>query len=199
MNSVLLFLNAGHDNVSATLTWALWLLAHDPNLQAAIRNEWASGPVASGADLVEPAAYPIAGAIVSETLRLYPPVLHLTRESNVDLEIDGQRLPSGFTAILSLYAMHRNRQWWHEPDLFRPGRFMPGSKQANSQSLWLPFGIGPRGCIGASFARLELVVALGSILSQVELAPNPEQSLTCSADWVLRPEGRNVLLARALL
>jgi len=198
LNTLLLFLHAGHDNVTATLTWALWLLAHHPDLQAAIRREWRatlSQPDIAGLDLP---AHPLTGAVVRETLRLYPPIMHLIRDAKADVEVDGERIEAGFTAVLSLYAMHRNRQWWEDPDAFRPERFLGEGDEAKRRTVWLPFGAGPRGCIGASFAQLELTLAIGMIVSRFELAPNPGHGLDCRVDFVLRPEGRDAMLLRAL-
>ena len=198
LNAMLLFLSVGHDNVAATLSWALWLLANDQELQSRIREEWRAAPARERPDGVDLAAYAMTGAVVREALRLYPPVLHLAREAAIDVEVEGERIAAGFTAVLSIYAMHRNRLWWDEPDAFRPERFLGDAGRARSQALWLPYGIGPRGCIGAGFAQVELVVALGAILSAVELTPNSGRALACRAEWVLRPEGRDVLLARPL-
>lgn len=194
-NTMLLFLHAGHDNVAAALAWALWLLAEHPDWQARVREEWrASDRSAGGFDA---GAFPAAGAVVSETLRLYPPIMHLIREVNRDLEVDGTTIAGGFTSVLSLYAMHRNRQWWDEPDAFRPERFLNAAPDLRRRLLWAPFGTGPRGCVGSAFARTEMIVALGTALDRFELLPGPEP-MRCRVDFVLRPEGRRTVTVRPL-
>lgn len=193
-NTMLLFLHAGHDNVAAALAWAFWLLAEHPQWQARVREEWRGHDLRTGFDA---GAFPAAGAVISETLRLYPPIMHLIREVNRDFEVDGQIIAGGFTAVLSLYAMHRNRQWWDEPDAFRPGRFLKAAPDLRRRLLWAPFGTGPRGCVGSAFARTEMIVALGTSLDRFELLPGPER-MTCRVDFVLRPEGRPAVTVRPL-
>jgi len=193
-NTMLLFLHAGHDNVAAALAWALWLLAEHPDWQARLREEW-RGRSATGFDA---GAYPVAGAVISETLRLYPPIMHLIREVKRDLEVDGETVPGGFTTVLSLYALHRNRQWWDAPDAFRPERFLDAAPDIRRRLLWAPFGTGPRGCVGSAFARAEMIVALGTILDRLELLPGPGGGMACRVDFVLRPEGRGAVTARPI-
>lgn len=191
-NTMLLFLHAGHDNVAAALAWALWLLAEHPDWQAQLREEW-RGRTATGFDA---GAFPVAGAVISETLRLYPPIMHLIREAERDLEVDGETVPAGFTTVLSLYALHRNRQWWEAPDAFRPERFLEAAPDIRRRLLWAPFGTGPRGCVGSAFARTEMIVALGTILDRLELLPGPGGGMSCRVDFVLRPEGRGAVAVR---
>jgi cytochrome P450 len=194
LNTMLLFLHAGHDNVAAALAWALWLLAEHPDWQARVREEWRGRSSVAGFDA---GAFPVAGAVISETLRLYPPIMHLIREVNRDLEVGGETVPGGFTTVLSLYAMHRNRQWWEAPDAFRPERFLTAAPDLRRRLLWAPFGTGPRGCVGSAFARAEMIVALGTIVDRLELLPAPG-GMACRVDFVLRPEGREAVTARPL-
>jgi len=192
LNTMLLFLHAGHDNVAAALAWALWLLAEHPDWQARVREEW-RGRSATGFDA---GAFPVAGAVIHETLRLYPPIMHLIREVKRDLKVDDEIVPGGFTTVLSLYALHRNRQWWEAPDAFRPERFLEAAPDIRRRLLWAPFGTGPRGCVGSAFARTEMIVALGTILDRLELLPGPGGGMRCRVDFVLRPEGRGAVAVR---
>lgn len=188
LNAALLFLHAGHDNATATLTWALWLLARHPDIQDRVREEWTAGPGPEDAarDL---RSCPLTQAVIHETLRLYPPIPQLIRDVTDDLEVEGQVIDRGFTAVLGIYAMHRNRRLWSDPDAFRPDRFM-GPGLAAHRRLWLPFGAGPRGCVGTSFAFLVLSRAIGHVVRAFDLAPNPGRDLTCWVDYTLRPHGR---------
>ncbi|MFT4912174.1 MAG: cytochrome P450 [Brevundimonas sp.] len=198
LNTMLLFLHAGHDNVAATLAWVLWLMAQYPQAQARVREEWRRGRAQRARGGLDSEAYPLSRAVISETLRLYPPIMHLIREVTTDIEVEGQTLAGGFTTVLSLYAMHRNRQWWDRPDAFEPSRFLEGGNTVRHRSVWLPFGTGPRGCVGSMFARTELILAVGSILERFELLPNPGHPMGCRVDFVLRPVGRQTLLVRPI-
>ena len=189
LNTMLLFLHAGHDNVASALAWALWLLAEHPDWQARVREEWRARPTGG----FDAGVFLVTGAVINETLRLYPPIMHLIREANRDLEVAGETVPGGFTAVLSLYALHRNRQWWEAPDAFRPERFLDGGSDTRRRLLWAPFGTGPRGCVGSAFARTEMIVALGTILDRLELLTGPGGPMTCRVDFVLRPEGREAV------
>ena len=195
ISTIRFFLHAGHENSAAALTWALWLLAAHPEWQQRARDEWKD---AGELTRLEMSAYPITGAVIRETLRLFPPILQLSREVDADINVGGETLAGGFTAIVDLYALHRNRLWWQEPDRFDPERFLGSGDDIKRQSLWLAFGTGPRGCIGAVFAQTELTLALGRILSRFRLLPNPAEGLSCRANWALRPEGRRALLLESL-
>lgn len=194
LNTALLFLHAGHDNATATLTWALWLLARHPEVQDRVREEWTSGPGSEDAAR-DPRSCALTHAVIHETLRLYPPIPQIIRDVTVDLDVGGQLLDKDFTAVLGIYAMHRNRRLWSDPDEFRPDRFM-GPDLAAHRRLWLPFGTGPRGCVGTSFAFLVLSRAIGQVVRAFDLLPNPGHDLTCWVDFALRPAGRAPIRVR---
>jgi cytochrome P450 len=177
-NTTTLFLHAGHDNVVAALRWALWLVADRPDLQDEIAREAAG---ASGFD--DP--LPVTEAVILETLRLYPPIPQIVREVETDVEADGRVLEAGFTAILSIYALHRNRLYWDQPDDFFPERFV-GDGAAQLQHVLLPYGAGARGCIGASLARLELKLFLGRIVQAFAMERAESEPPQFSTDWVIR-------------
>lgn len=179
-NTMILFLHAGHDNVAAVMRWALWLVAGRPALQDRILAEHRDAGDAPDAPM------PVTEAVILETLRLYPPIPQMAREVEVDLEADGRVLKAGFTAIISIYALHRSRLYWERPDEFEPERFLDDEGQARRNVL-LPFGSGPRGCIGASLARLELKLFLSQIVGAFSLARDDDAPLHFSTDWVIRP------------
>lgn len=188
VNTALLFLHTGHDNVTAALTWALWLLARHPDIQERVREEWASGASADDPDR-DLRTCPLTHAVIHETLRLYPPIPQIVRHVAADLRVGDHTLHKDFTAVLGIYAMHRNRRLWTRPDAFEPDRFM-GDKLAAHRRLWLPFGTGPRGCVGTSFAFVTLSRAIGHVVGAFDLLPNPGHDLTCWTDFALRPHGR---------
>lgn len=194
LNTALLFLHAGHDNTTSTLTWALWLLAKHPDIQQRVREEWTggAGPGDPERDL---RSCPVTSAVIYETLRLFPPIPQILRDVTVDLPVGDQVLDKDFTVVLGIYPMHRNRRLWDQPDAFRPDRFMGGDLAAHRR-LWLPFGAGPRGCVGTSFAYMVLNRAIGHAVIGFDLAANRGHDLTCRVDFALKPYGRAPVLVR---
>lgn len=186
-DNLLTFIVAGHETTALTLSWALYLCAFDPSVQDRARAEAQSvldGRVATEADL---ANLPFIRQIIDETLRLYPPAAFLSRTAQVQDEICGRAIAPGDTVMLPVYALHRSRLLWDDPDAFDPDRFAPGKKI--DRFAYLPFGDGPRICIGMSFAVQEAVIILATILSRFKFTrvegkdPYPVLIVT------LRPEG----------
>ncbi len=193
-NNLLLLLHAAHDNTAMTLAWALWLLAQRTDLQAQIRREWA----ASGQDGVNAAGSPTADAVVSETLRLYPPVMQMMRAVTRDSQVGDFHFAAGTTAIFAIYAMQRSPHVWDDPDLFRPERFRDEPIGALQKASLLAFGRGPRSCIGRRLAEVQLQLFLSMICSRFNLSIDPERPLKCHVEWSLRPTGRAPLILSAL-
>lgn len=166
---------AGHETVASGLTWALWLLADDarrggagaqalPRVQAEL-DRVLGGPNGRDpvwADLPELA---FTRAVVDETLRLYPPVWLITRRATADDVLGGVPVPAGSLLILSPWLLHRRAEVWTEPDRFDPDRFAGGRAERLGRSGdYLPFGAGPRLCIGRDFALVESVLVLATVL-----------------------------------
>ncbi|MDF8264848.1 cytochrome P450 [Luteipulveratus flavus] len=152
---------AGHETVAAALTWSLMLLAQDQDAQDRLRAEALAhiGPV----PMVGTAQrLPWTRAVVDEALRLYPPAWVISRRSHQPDVLSGHDVPAGTTAIISPWLLHRRADAWPEPDAFRPERFLDRSA---ARSDYLPFGAGPRLCIGREFALGEMTIVLGRLLT----------------------------------
>jgi cytochrome P450 len=175
-DNLLAFIVAGPETTALTLAWALYLLAFDPEVQrrAAIEARAAlGGRPATAADLPR---LPYIRQIVDETLRLYPPAAFLSRTARRADTLGGREGRPGDTIML-----------WDEPDRFDPGRFAPDAPPRD-RFAFLPFGAGPRICIGASFALQEAVIVLATLLDRFRFSlsgqrPDPRLILT------LRPHG----------
>ena len=167
---------AGHETTAVTLFWACFLFARFPAWQEELAAE------AAPLDLsVEGAAAAIPSLArlrrhVDETLRLYPPAFVITREALGPDELGGQTIPAGAMITISPFVVNRHEQHWDDPDAFDPGRFA-GNPPA--RYTYLPFGAGPRVCIGATFALTEVVVVLGRLLQRfrVDFAPGHSEVL----------------------
>jgi cytochrome P450 len=162
-HELVLFILAGHDTTSTTLTYSLWALGQHPAIQDRLFEEVS----ALGDRPLTPDDVPRLGhtvRVLHEALRLCPPGAGTPRLLKKDLAVDGYRLEAGTVAVVSFYAMHRNPELWDDPLAFDPDRFLPERSQGRSRWQYLPFGGGPRSCIGDHFAMLEATLALATIV-----------------------------------
>jgi cytochrome P450 len=184
-DNLLTFIVAGHETTALTLAWSLYLCAHDPAVQAAARAEAQAALGTRAATTADIAALPLIRRIVDEALRLYPPAAFLARTAQKPDTLLGREVRPNDTIILPIYALHRHHALWSAPDHFNPDRFLT----VPTRFSYLPFGDGPRICIGASFALQEAVIILATLLARFRYslipgrAPKPVMILT------LRPEG----------
>lgn len=162
-NQMVTFIVAGHETVATALTWALALLAEHPQMQARVQAEAAGAGEGLGWDRLV-----FTRAVFDEALRLYPPAWLITRQALSDDELAGCRIPSGALVILSPWLLHRHPALWSEPEAFRPGRFADGDVDRRA---FIPFGAGPRMCIGRDFAYVEGVLMLARLCAAFEFAP----------------------------
>jgi len=178
---------AGYESTSNALTWALALLARYPAARERLIDE--VDDVLGGRDpeAADIDALPWAQAVVSETLRLYPPVWHIERDVLEDDDISGIAVSVGDTIGISPYVLHRHPEWWTDPEGFDPQRFLPDSASTRPRFAYLPFGGGRRICVGAGLAQLELTLALVVLAQSARVDLVPTASLRARADVTLRP------------
>lgn len=167
-DQLLTMLIAGHDTSTALLAWALYLLGQHPDVMARARRE-VDGSVGDGPlDLEAINSLYFLDAVIKETLRLYPPIHVGNRFVAEDMGISGYDLQAGARVMASIYLSHRDERYWEEPEVFRPERFERGAERPPAFT-YVPFGAGPRACIGAAFAQVEAKVVLGRILQRFHL------------------------------
>jgi cytochrome P450 len=153
---------AGHETTAVALFWALWLIAERPEVQDRLAAEAEGldlGPDGAASSL---ARLVYAKAVIQETMRLYPPAFIIVRQALGDDVAGDIAIPRGGIAMIAPWVLHRHKKLWDEPGRFDPDRFLPGSP-APGRFAYLPFGIGPRVCIGAQFAMTEAVLALAGL------------------------------------
>jgi cytochrome P450 len=158
---------AGHETTGLTLFWGLWLLAQVPQVQARVAAEAEAAnltPQTAGAAL---ARLPYTRAVVNEVLRLYPPAFTIVRMAKAADRVGETDIPAGATVMISPWVLHRHRTLWQNPEAFDPERFMGAAPPRFS---YLPFGIGPRVCVGAQFALAEAVLGLAGIVSRFDVS-----------------------------
>ncbi|MCY4151987.1 MAG: cytochrome P450 [Aestuariivita sp.] len=186
--NLLTFIVAGHETTALSLSWALYLCAFNLDVQDRARHEVQS---VLGADRTASAAdvekLPFIRQIIDEALRLYPPAGMISRTALADDVLCGRKIRPGDMIILPIYALHRNHLLWRDPDAFRPDRFT--DRKSVRRYAYLPFGDGPRICIGASFALQEAIIILATLLARFRFSlvagRNPEPIMILT----LRPSG----------
>jgi cytochrome P450 len=158
---------AGHDTTTTSLTFAFWALANNPDVRERFHAEVDAldGPPTMD-DLDE---LPVTERVVTETLRLYPPVYSLPRRSTEPTAFGGYRVPADAHIVLALRHVHRDPRFFEEPDRFRPSRWDGDLRGELHDFAYAPFGGGPRICIGREFALLEAKLALATIGREYEL------------------------------
>jgi len=170
------FLFAGHETTASTLTWALYSLAIAPDVQERVARE-GDRLVAEAArltDVVDGLAY--TGRVVEETLRLYPAGIGIARMARRTTELCGHRVRRGTLVGIAVYSIQRDPRVWPDPESFNPDRVLPSDHTETEPIAHLPFGWGPRRCLGARFATAEARLALAMICSRWTLTynePNP--------------------------
>lgn len=196
-DEVLTFLIAGLETTNAALQWTLLLLAQHPGAAQRVRDEHRAvcGDRPPRADQL--ADMPYTRMVIDETLRLYPPVYGLNRRVVRQDIIHGYTIPKGTQVIVSPYALHRHPQLWSDPDAFHPERFDPQHAQPRSRFAYIPFGAGPRQCIGNAFAMMELQILVPSLVAAFDFSLGEAQAVAPEASMTLRPKGPVVMRVSA--
>ena len=161
---------AGHETTAATLFWACYAAARLPEHQERIAEEAAAVDLSADDAAAALKRLPFTRAFVDETLRLYPPAFLIVREALGPDTIAGRRVAAGTVVSISPWVLHRHRRRWRNPDGFDPARFLPGAPQPGRYA-YMPFGTGPRVCIGAQFALTEAVLVLARLLRAFRIEP----------------------------
>jgi cytochrome P450 len=188
-DNIITFIGAGHETTARALGWTLYLLSQAPWERDRIEAE----VDALMADQPPPSEWldrmPYARAAFEEAMRLYPPAPSINREAIAPDRYGDFEIPKGAQVLVMPWTLHRHRRHWERPDAFIPSRFWPENREAIDRFQYLPFGVGPRICIGAAFAMQEAMIALAVLMSRYrfdaaeDCRPWPVQKLTT------QPEG----------
>ncbi len=192
--NVVTFIGAGHETTANALTWALFLVSQSPEWDERLAEEAArvlALPVEVQAEqLVE------TRAVLEEAMRLYPPVASMSRQAEGPDDLCGRRIRKDTLVIVPQWVLHRHRRLWTEPDVFDPSRFLPGARERIDRFAYLPFGVGPRICIGAAFALQEAAIVLANILLRFRLELKPGHEVRPVQHLTLRPKGGLPMILR---
>jgi cytochrome P450 len=186
-DNLLTFIVAGHETTALTLAWSMYLMGFDPDAQTRARTEARAvlqGRACTGADVEK---LPFIRMIIDEALRLYPAAGIISRSAQKPDTLCDREIRAGDTVMIPIYALGRHQMLWEDPDAFRPDRF--ADRKAIDRYAYLPFGDGPRICIGASFALQEAVIILATLLSRFRFTPVAGKDPAPVMILTLRPEG----------
>jgi cytochrome P450 len=180
---------AGHETTALALSWTWYLLSRNPAAAAALHEELErvlAGRAPTPADLP---ALRYTESVIQESMRILPPVYGVGREALEDCELGGYEVAKGTTIFISMWAMHRDPRWFEDPAAFKPERWLDGLAARLPRHAYMPFGGGPRICIGNSFAMMEAVLVLATIARKFKLTRISDEPVQPFPTITLRPRG----------
>ncbi|XP_033606537.1 cytochrome P450 4c3 isoform X8 [Cryptotermes secundus] len=186
------FIFEGHDTTSAAISWALFLLGGQPDMQEKVReeiNEILGTDTERRFTMKDLNSMKYLECCIKEALRLYPSVPVIARQLNEDIKVAHYTVPAGTTALVLTYMLHRNPETFPQPEKFNPDRFLPENVLGRHPYAYIPFSAGPRNCIGQKFALLEEKAVIASILRTYRVeAVDRREDLTLLGELILRPK-----------
>ncbi len=192
--NILSFIAAGHETTANALTWSLFLLSLSGEWRLALAQEASAvlpGPIEDNAQrLVK------TKAVIEEAMRLYPPAASMSRQAEGPDDLAGKRIRKGNLVIISQWILHRHHLLWENPDRFDPRRFLPGARERIHRFAYLPFGAGPRVCIGASFSLQEAAIILAHVMRSFSFELQNNHKITPVQRITLRPAGGLPMILR---
>ncbi|HTT96468.1 MAG TPA: cytochrome P450 [Rhizomicrobium sp.] len=179
-DNVMTFVFAGHETTSNALAWTFYLLSQFADSDARVADE------VKNTNAADELTY--ARMVLEESMRLYPPVPIISRDSAGDDVVGGIAIRPHTSVMISPWVLHRHRTLWDDPDYFEPERFAPGRREKIHRFAYLPFGAGPRICIGMGFAMQEALLILRAVLRRHRLELVPGHPVEPQARVTLRPK-----------
>lgn len=188
VDNVIAFLMAGYDTTALSLAWTLYLISQSPEWEERMLEEVkrvvGPGPVTAA----HVGQLGVVQQVYNEALRLFPTAPIIVRDILTDIEFDGVSVPAGTIGIIPIYAIHRHRRLWSDPDRFDPDRFSPGRDPVPGRFQFMPFGAGPRVCIGAAFATIEATIMLATFVRAARFETVPDFDPQPSGQMFLLPK-----------
>jgi cytochrome P450 len=179
---------AGHETTANALAWTFYLLARNPEARARCQAEAdAFGP--EGPTTFEPERLAYTTRAFKEALRLYPPLVALGRRALEPVEVRGESFPERTLVFVNTVGVHMSPSVWPEPDRFDPDRYSPEREAGRHKSAWMPFGVGPRVCIGNHFALMEGPIVLATLMRNARFEIDASRTIEADAFATLRPKG----------
>jgi cytochrome P450 len=188
-DEVMTLMLAGHETTSTALAWTLYLLSQHPGVREELEAEIDRVLNGRTPELEDLPKLPYAAMVLQETLRLYPPAWGLARWCHEADEVGGYYVAPDSSVTLSPFLTHRHPDFWPDPERFDPQRFTPEQERERPRFAYLPFGGGPRQCIGNQFAMTEALLILATIIQRYRLALPPGYTVSIDPQITIRPKG----------
>lgn len=179
---------AGHETSSNTLSWLLYLLSSRPDCVERVRQEFDAVLGEKPLSFSDVPKFEFTTRVILEALRLYPPFWMVDRMALADDRAGDVAIPRGSTVVVFIYGVHHAAQYWENPESFDPERFTKGNEKLHTPFAHLPFGAGPRGCIGGNYAMLQILMILSVLLRKYDFHLVPGQTIAARPMVILRPE-----------
>jgi len=190
MDELITLFVAGHETTSNALSWTFYLLAQHPEIQRKLQIELDSVLQGADAEFSHLDQLTYCEMVVKESMRLLPPVWTLNaRQANEDIVVDDYFFPKDKVVFISPYSNHRNPKYFEQPEKFDPERFSPENEKTIPKHVYIPFGAGPRVCIGQSFAMMEAKIILASIMQRFSISLDKHQKFDPLAQITLSNNG----------
>ncbi len=191
---VMTLMLAGYETTASALTWTWHLLSQNLASLDRIRSEVRENLQGRRPHYADLDHLPFTGMVLDESLRLFPPAWTLGRRAICDDIIDGFYIPENAVIAICIYVLHRHPNFWDRPDEFHPERFSPENSRGRNKFAYIPFGSGPRQCIGNNFGLMEAALVMACVLQRFELHSIPGMDVEPQAVFVLRPN-RDVMMS----
>ena len=180
---------SAHETTSLAIAWTWYLISQNPQVEEKLVTEWRrvlGGRPPTAEDL---SALPYTAAVITESMRIYPPVPLIGREATTDLKLGGYRVKRGYTVFMCPWVSHRDRKYFPDPEAFRPERWQDGLAKRIPRFAYYPFSGGKRGCIGEHFAKVEATIALTMVGQKFRFTCDAESEIKLNPGLItLKPE-----------
>ncbi|MGW4116531.1 cytochrome P450 [Actinosynnema sp. NPDC004786] len=180
---------AGHETTASTLSWTFYLADRHPEVWERMHAEAVEVLGDRLPTFRDIARLKYTTQVIQEVMRLYPPVWILPRVTREEDVIGGYRVPAGADVLICPYTLHRHPAFWEEPDRFDPDRFSPGRSSGRSRYAYLPFGAGPRVCVGSGLGMMEATIVAASVVRELRLSTAPGYEVRGEPMLTLRVRG----------
>ncbi len=188
LDETLILFVAGHETTANALAWITYLLTKHPETIKKIRKELQDCIENKNPTFSDLPKLKYLRQVIEESMRLYPPAWITDRVAIADDEIDGYKIPKGKLVVPYIYGVHRSEKFWEKPSAFIPERFEAARKKEQTPFAYLPFGGGPRFCIGQSFAMMEMQLIVAAFVQRYDFELEPGQEITTKPLVTLRPK-----------